>query len=224
MKTKSIILTLFVIGCGTKPADTPPGDSVNLIVQKSKSDVYSEILHELVTKHFYKLYLGPDFEDIENKFGYNRDNPEYKNEVDKLRKAVESDTSKQSKICIISEFSFIKYQLSIENFNDSIDNSSDLRNILKNFSTNYRAVYDSLTTPQKLSPDQLQSSSFSIGNSQCYIGMISFSKIFYNKQGDKGILYYEFVCDAKCGKGELLWIENNAGRWTIEKNRRLWIL
>lgn len=229
---------MLVIGCGTKPADPSTDNAVDSIVHEGQQaeetshketgellDIYNDILNALVKKHFYQRYLGTDFENIGKEFGYNRDKPEYKNEVEKLRTAVESDTSKQSTICIGSEFSFIKLsQLSIENFNDSIDNPGDLRSIFKNISTDYDAVYDSLTTPQKLSPDYLQSSSFRIGNRQCDIGMISFSKIFFNKQRDKGLLYNEFVCDEKCGKGEFLWIENNAGLWTITKNERLWIL
>jgi hypothetical protein len=219
-------MTLIIIGLLTNMScanDTKAPSSIS--TTDKQLNVYSDILDELVEKHFYSLYLGTDFEKLEEQFDYDRDQPEYISEVEKLRIAVASDTTRQRSICVGNEFSFVELsQLSIENFNDSINNPGDPRNMFKHVSSDYNAVYHSLITPQQLSTDHFHPSSFKVNNGQCEIGMISFSKVFFNTQGDKGLLYYEFVCDEKCGKGEILTIENKAGLWTIQKNGRLWIL
>lgn len=223
--TRIFYLTALIIpGLLTGPGCTTDR-SATLRASVHQPEVYNDILNELVKNHFYNLYLGPDFEQIEQKFHFKRDSPEYKREVEKLRMSVDSDTSKQSGICIRNKFSSVRLsQLSIDNFNDSIDNPGDPRNIIKIVSTDYKHVYDSLTTPQEFSADYFQTRSFKVNTKPCKIGIICFSKVFFNKQGDKGLLYYEFICGEKCGKGEILVIENKAGDWTIEKNLRLWIL
>ena len=223
---KSMKKTLIIVGLLTNLSCANDTKTPSLISTTDKQlNLYSDILGELVEKHFYSLYLGTEFEEIESQFEYDRDKPGYIREVQKLQIAVASDTSRQRSICVGNGFSFVKLsQLSIENFNDSIDNPGDLRNIFKHISSDYNAIYQSLITPQQLSADHFHPSSFKVNDRQCEIGMISFSKVFFNTQGDKGLLYYEFVCDEKCGKGEILMIERKAGHWTIQKNGRLWIL
>lgn len=218
--------TLIVVGLLTNMSCANDTKAPSSITTTDKQlNVYSDILNELVEKHFYSLYLGTDFEKLEEQFDYDRDQSGYISEVEKLRIAVESDTSRQRSICLGNEFSFVKLsQLSIENFNDSINNPGDPRNMFKHVSSDYKAIYHSLITPQQLSTEHFHPSSFKVNNRQCEIGMISFSKVFFNTQGDKGLVYYEFVCDEKCGKGEILAIENKAALWTIQKNGRLWIL
>ena len=53
------------------------------------------------------------------------------------------------------------------------------------------------------------------------IGQISFSEI---KWADKenGILYYEFFCGTKCGKGEFVSVRKVKGRWNIIETVQLW--
>ncbi|NDK56524.1 hypothetical protein [Pontibacter fetidus] len=55
------------------------------------------------------------------------------------------------------------------------------------------------------------------------IGQVSFSEIHWNKQRDKGVLYYEFYCGTKCGKGELISFEKVNGRWRISDSVQLWV-
>jgi hypothetical protein len=191
MKKTHIIIGLLTILSCANDTKAPPSISTT----DKQLNVYSDILDELVEKHFYSLYLGTDFERLEEQFDYDRDKPGYISEVEKLRIAVASDTSIQRSICIGNEFSFVKLsQLSMENFNDSINNPGDPRNIFKQFSSDYNAIYRSLITPQQLSVERFHPSSFKVNNRQCEIGMISFSKVFFNTQGDKGLLYYAFFC------------------------------
>jgi hypothetical protein len=55
------------------------------------------------------------------------------------------------------------------------------------------------------------------------IGVVSFSKAFLSDDRTKGVLYYEFTCDTKCGVGEILAIEFKDQRWIIKKVYNLWI-
>ena len=187
--------------------------------------VYKSILDELVTKHFYNLYLGADFEKLEEKFHYKRDNPDYLRELDTLRRRVNSDTLMQSAICLRHEFSAInRTQLGSESPKDSASIQAGLRQMFQQVPMDYKVVHDSLVTPQqKFLADDFKPSSYRVKTRHCSIGIISFSNIYFNKERNKGFLYYEFDCGEKCGKGEVLLIAKQDGLWTIEKWIRMWI-
>lgn len=187
--------------------------------------VYNNILNGLVKEHFYNLYLGKRFEKLEEKFSYKRDKPEYLIELENLKKFIDSDTSMQSAICLRHEFLSIKWtQLGQNSFKDSVKFIAGLSKFLGQLSTNHKEVYDSLTSPQKqFLADRFEPASYKVKTGNCSIGVISFSNIYFNKVKDRGLLYYEFYCGEKCGKGEVLLIEKKAGLWKIQKNMRLWI-
>jgi hypothetical protein len=95
MKTSLIILVLAItISCSKEERnDFARSDDERL-------SVYSEILDDLVTNHLYNLYLGEGIEKLEEKFGRDRNSPEYQKEVENLKSLVDSDTARQSAICL----------------------------------------------------------------------------------------------------------------------------
>jgi hypothetical protein len=122
--------------------------------------------------------------------------------------------------------SFVKFtQLANEeDLRDPVSFIASLSKHLGDSLTNSQELYDSLNSPQKqFVPGDFQPSSFNVRAAGCSIGRISFSNIFLNKLRDKGLLYYEFHCGEKCGKGEVLVIEKRDGQWVIQKNFKLWI-
>jgi hypothetical protein len=204
----------------------------NIEVVDSELEIYNDILIELVRHHFYDLYLGDEGEMLGNKYIYRRDNPDtisYERELKKLRVIVESDTSRQRVICLKNELYHSPWTiLSSDNAFDSLNMHSRLKGLLTAFSTNIIGVYDSLNAAQQKYADRdFQPSGFKISSSMnskiCEIGLVSFSKIFLNEQRNNGLLYYEFVCDEKCGKGEIAVIEKKGARWTIMKTQRIWV-
>jgi hypothetical protein len=178
-------------------------------VNESKNDVsritderlsiYNSILDDLVKNHFYNLYLGGDLDELKRKSNYDRDKPEYRIGLENLRRLVESDTSMQSTICLGHELRFIKFtQLSNEGLSNSVNFITGLSKHLGDSLINNQGIYDSLISPQKqFFPSDFQPSSFKVKTADCSIGDISFSNIFLNKLGDRGLLYYEFHCGEK---------------------------
>lgn len=54
------------------------------------------------------------------------------------------------------------------------------------------------------------------------IGVISFSRIYFDEKGSKAILFYEFNCGPKCGSGEIVFLERENGKWKIVEYKRIW--
>jgi hypothetical protein len=54
------------------------------------------------------------------------------------------------------------------------------------------------------------------------LGVISFSKPYFNENASKAILFYEFNCGPKCGVGEVVFLERKIGKWRVVQYRRMW--
>jgi len=54
------------------------------------------------------------------------------------------------------------------------------------------------------------------------MGVFEFSKIVFNKDADKAIVLYEFVCGGKCGSGEVVFLTREFFTWRIIKYGRVW--
>lgn len=52
------------------------------------------------------------------------------------------------------------------------------------------------------------------------IGVISLSNVYIDK--NKAILYYEFGCGPKCGRGEVLFLVKFQEKWRVYKHNRMW--
>ena len=220
MKTLLIIVVLVITLSCSKEDKNDYAQTTD-----ERLSVYNNILDDLVTNHFYNLYLGEGFEKLDEKFDLDRDSPEYRKELKNLKSLIDSDTARQSAICLGYEFTAIKFtQLGKENFSDSVNFIAGLSKHLGDSSINHKGIYDSLVSPQKkFLADRFQPSSYKVKARNCSIGVISLSNICLNKLRDRGLLYYEFYCGEKCGKGEVLLIEKRSGQWMIQKNVKLWI-
>lgn len=54
------------------------------------------------------------------------------------------------------------------------------------------------------------------------IGVLGFSKIYFDKKGDKAIVYYEFVCGGKCARGEVIFVTKKLNGWKVITYERIW--
>lgn len=189
--------------------------------------LYNDVLDELVRNRFYYLYLGEEaMRDLRKEFDFpdGFDSLGYHRKFNKLKQEIKSDTSKQRSILLEKEFGigferFSKYIVS-----DSNKYYDDIRNSLSAISYNLRSVCDSLSLPEKgfLAKD-FHSNAFKISSNEEEIGAVRFSKLVFNKDNTEAALYYEFRCDADCGMGEILILQNKDGRWVIKETHHLWI-
>jgi len=116
--------------------------------------------------------------------------------------------------------------LTSKNLNDSI--FSGLNDLISTASTSFLNVYDSLKSSQKTYfAKDFHSPAFKIVPFITYresqIGVVSFSKIVFNKTRDQALLYYEFWYGGKCGMGEILVLANEDLRWKIKRKFQVWI-
>lgn len=195
--------------------------------------LYDNILSELVTSRFYDLYLG-DIEDmtrLQVEYGdvQSPDLLSYDTIVRKLRIRMESDTARQRTICLTDKFYRGPWKILLS-FDSTYAHKipTKYKDLMILVSNDTLAMRDTLDNPQdKYKPGDFHNAAFKIGSPKskddCQIGLVGFSKAFFNSTRDKAILYYEFHCGEKCGKGELLLVEYIKGSWKIKSIQRVWI-
>lgn len=113
-----------------------------------------------------------------------------------------------------------------------------IRPLLAKYDLDSAAIFTDLSkAQQKYKAADFQACTFKVGSlgeaeiwykleaklKENLIGQVSFSEIYWNKQQDKGVLYYEFYCGTKCSKGELIGFEKVNGRWKISDSEQLWV-
>jgi len=197
-----------------------------------KLSAYNDVINELVERRFYNFYLGKDEERLFKAYAENpADTDRLRGEIIRLQNEIYGDTSMFCTLyldtLLRSRFENLTYYKS-----DTGEYSEQFIHIISAISNNHQAIIDSLNERQK----KYSSTDFSlcssrmvpIGNAddssyKCIIGRISISKLFFNEENNKGLLYYEFNCGLLCGKGELLLIAKSNGRWHIHQSLRSWI-
>jgi hypothetical protein len=192
---------------------------------------YNDVINELVERRFYNFYLGTDEERIFKMYVEKpADTNRFRAEIIRLQNEIYRDTSRFCTLYLDTilrpGFEKLKYYET-----DTGEYSAQFLDIISTVSNNKQAVIDSLNkrqTKYTVAHFSLCSSRIvEIGDvhkssSKCIIGKVSLSKLIFNGEKNKGVLYYEFECDGLCGKGELLFIEKSNGRWHIYKSLRSW--
>src|SRR5258706_10228819 len=197
----------------------------------SQLKIYNDILNELVEKRFYNGYLGKVSSGLDKEFGdsTNPDTAALRKEIILLQNKIFNDTSKFETICYRPTLTSGPWtHFYSTNQYDAAKEWIELRDLMSTFSVNWKAVADTLAVAQeKYSPQDFQLCTSKIipyrERKDCGIGIVSFSKLFMNDTGTKGLLYYEFMCGGKCGMGEIILVERIADRWTVRKVNQLWI-
>ncbi|MGC3945551.1 MAG: hypothetical protein QM762_13710 [Chryseolinea sp.] len=194
--------------------------------------IYSHVLNELVERHFYNFYLGQEEERIfKLSTSDNPDTAKIEEEVTQLQNEIFHDSAKFCNVFLDTtlrrEFNPWTYYV-----RDTSSYATQLKKVIRLFSDEGGQVIDSLNSMQeRISPKDFHlctSRVLSLADirnheNKCVIGVVSFSKVFLEKSGRKGILYYSFRCGGLCGKGELLIIEKVKNRWTIVDGMIMWI-
>ncbi|MDG1435062.1 MAG: hypothetical protein P8Q41_13670 [Saprospiraceae bacterium] len=55
------------------------------------------------------------------------------------------------------------------------------------------------------------------------VGILQFSEIGFNKEKNKAILYYDWLCGGHCGNGNLAILKKEKNTWKIEEILNLWV-
>lgn len=218
-KTYQIIL-LVVLLQSCKPEYRPcvtssPDELLNL---------YSDVLNELVVQHFYNFYLGKDEEAIFKAWAKSKpDTLAFRHKTIRLHNSIFNDSTRFCTLLLDTVFrgSFNPWHYIVK---DTHLSQISLKRIMLKYTNNGQSLVDSLNSPQL----QFQPKDFHLCTSkmislrdapdtlQCFIGIIRLSKVFWNKQKTKGILYCSFICGGMCGMGLLLEVAKQKRRWEIQ--------
>lgn len=210
---------------------------------------YNDVLIELVEDHFYMIYLGEEGELIRREYSdhFETDSQQAVNKlkasVNALKHNLLRDTASLKTIFIshkgthqdlFNEFSEALWQKPL----DRLEGNDGIRHLLARYNADDPSIFVDLGEPQqKYTASDFQACTFNVDSlgevefvyelephkKRKAIGQVGLSKIIWNEQQNKGILYYEFTCFSKCSKGGFLEIENLDGRWKVVDTIPFWV-
>lgn len=56
-----------------------------------------------------------------------------------------------------------------------------------------------------------------------FVGLLAFSKIYFDSNKENGILKVRYLCGGKCGLGYLVYLKKINGKWKVKKTVQTWI-
>jgi len=232
MKNRLPIL-MFILSCVTI-AGCNKGETYKICEYQTDDrqlKVYNDVLNDLIAHRFYNGYLAKAFEEHPYDYGegqdfdtarFNRDRVKYHNQIF-------NDTSYFQNIYLDTA---LRHSYWDDYFpktsSDSTPQVPELMELFDAFKDSPLLIIDTLTLAQS----QYRPSDFHlcVARLKLYkrpydfsIPRVSFSKIFFHPSKPQAMLYYEFICDTKCGFGEVLLAEEVNGHWIIKDRYELWI-
>lgn len=230
MRVAYYILILIVLNA----CSTPEYKICEFETKDFELKLYHDILTELIEQHFHNGYLRQVAGELADKYPNPTldfaDTAEFNRDVILLQNKLFNDTSKFETICYHQSLQVRPWEhyYSALSKSDTTKYIRELNALLKSFSPNWESVADTLTKPQtKYTGDSFKLCTSKVTSCEHYhdsdIGVISFSRVYMNNDKTKGLLYYEFMCGGKCGKGEIILVQYINERWTIKNVIQLWI-
>jgi hypothetical protein len=221
-KNMLFFLFIFLVGCKEQERE-------NTVIQSNPSlQLYNDVLIELVEKHFYLRYLGEEGKNILYYSNQRENSTKIENKRIHSHNKIYGDSAKFKTVFLIDT----SINISL-NFNYYINRSNkDALLMTKDFQTNTANILDSLNSLQTdIKAKNLKSSTFIISSISKYtiksldknIGLVSFSKVFFNLKKDEGILTCQLYCGDLCGRGLILKIKKKDKHWIIVNRKTTWV-
>lgn len=222
MKSMSFIIAVFLLfGC----------QPVSEISQDDRLNLYNDALDQIITDNYFRHCLDVDegLKTMWDDFIHGK--------IDSLRYLAGKDSlvSVRKRIlpkCVLdysNEFQILAQTHVLDkNIKSSIAES--LKDPFVDGFVNKSAIIDTLSQIAQLSVrdiviDYLEVVPYTRKPFKPYgegMGVISFSRTYFDEKGGKAILFYEFNCGPKCGAGEIVFLERESGRWKIVEYKRIW--
>ena len=207
-------------------------------------EVYNDVLNDLIKNHFYfyylgknsdKIYKGYDGSNLPDTVLFNKRQKELTNKLlanpDQLCTLYINLSQEVRSLTFDFDFGENKeFEKKVNAMLNKVDGSSSdkikylsVRQQLFN-ETNFHSNIAKITAIR----NNLRARNFSLDETRrnvnnCAIGIVSLSNIILDKNKKRGVVYYEFRCGGKCGRGELAEIEKIQGKWQIVHTIMFWI-
>ncbi|MEV4881968.1 hypothetical protein MRBLMN1_000431 [Chitinophaga ginsengisegetis] len=182
-------------------------------------------MNELIETRFYNFYLGEEEVGLSAKY---TDTAARRKEILKLRNKLFGDSYRFGILYLDTALRPYFSPLSV--YKAAANPYSRLfLQVICSFSDQPQSIIDSLNHLQQtyIAADfescvAMIRNINDIDTTRFSIGRIKLSAICFNRQHNRGILYYEFRCGWLCGKGEVLVIEKTTNCWRIANTMQEW--
>jgi phosphorylcholine metabolism protein LicD len=226
MKKNKIILFVLILLLSC----TEEKKKCNFQQKNIEMSIYNDVLVELVEEHFYHRYLGKSGEEIMSKrYSESIDSVQEVKQVTNAHNKLFSDSSLLRTIYLLDEY--VSDSATGNNYNYySHGKSKSVDKMSASISSNSKNVLDSISFYQfRFKAKDFHACTFkvksisdkSIKNFDNEIGLVSFSKIFINK--NEAILRCDFNCGGLCGKGYILRVRKYNNHWKIIDWDTIWV-
>lgn len=212
-----------MISCDQKPT----------VSVEEKVGLYNDVLDQIIMNKYYHHCLIPD-ENIDRMV-----NALHHGTIDSLTYSRIEDsltTVRKNRLpkCVLDftdDFQIYAKSRELNDIKFSITEALKDTFIISNFGgVSINAIVDTLSQPSALKATDLAVNYLEIvpylkRKKRLYgegMGVMGLSKIYFNRDLDKAILYYEFNCGPKCGTGEVVFIAKTGLRWEVKSYKRVW--
>ena len=177
--------------------------------------VYNNVLNNLIENHLYYTYLGREWEDLYVALNKKKiDSITYLKKINAIKENVVKKNYLRGTLYIDENFNGYKKDIT---FLPSL-NGFDIIQIKVHISKKNHLSVDSL----KSDFVKLKSLSNKDTLKLFEVGKLGLSKLLFNKDKSLGILYFEFICGAKCGEGSIILIKKTNDLWCVDEKYTLW--
>src|SRR5687767_9727090 len=218
------VLVVLLFGC----------EPVPIVSRDEKLRLYNDVLDQMIADNYFQhcIIFDEKSEKSLNDFYQGKiDTLTYSKLSDSL-KAVRKSTLPKCVLNYTNEFQiFTKGHELNDDIKFSISEALKDTFLVNNFNgVLAKTIVDTLSQTGQLSANDLAVSYLEIiphvkKKNRPYgegMGVMGLSRIYFNKNGDKAILFYEFNCGPKCGTGEVVFIIKTGEKWKVEKYKRVW--
>lgn len=220
-----IFLLLFFVFCGWQSCKPPEYKICNCKSADEQLEIYSQVLNELVERHFGSFYLGPA-EDTIFKMKFNReDSATISRKEIQLQNEIFNNPGRYCLLVLDTTFmpAFNSWEImsTSRNAYDSV-----FCQLFRGFSSDGQSIVDSLNSVQNrymvedyiLCTARLVSwNKIDTSGKHCYIGRVALSKLYLDRLHTRGLMYYQYRCGGLCGHTGIVIFEKKDGLWKIAR-------
>ena len=239
MKINSFILffiSVIILSCGYNKNETTTKNDPVIEPVLNETEIYNDILNDLIEYGFFNRFLGERRTDLYKKFYYRKeiDSTTFVNKIAAIKNELKQNPDKRASIFLkmhIDSTSLtkddLKYSRRSERINRFLNNNNPeaVLDSLRYFNSRLKpSDFDlQLANIKKLEKQKhvdISKLSFKelaefLKQDDNEIGYFAFSKLYLNDAKNTGLVYYFINCGPKCGKSAVLLIEKEKDSWNI---------
>ncbi|MEJ7646701.1 MAG: hypothetical protein WKF87_19045 [Chryseolinea sp.] len=222
----SVLLIFFFFAC----------ESRREVAIDEKVKLYGDVLDQLITEHFYQLCLPPNevTDSARSDFFNNKITEEKFLRIGDSLKRIRKNALPRCVVDYTNEFQIFR---DVDELPADIIATINERLKGDFIDEHFKGEAMSTVTDSLSKPAELRAADLAVGYMEIVprgarkdkpygegIGVFALSRVYFNSQADRAILYYEFTCGPKCGLGDVVFLEKTINMWAVIEYKRVWEL